>query len=194
MRRDGRVLVLVDGRDVGGQWSRAVLGPALRHLGIPHRFWNVAHGLPSAAGLAAVSTILIGQDGLIGDLGAAGCEPILRAVHEGAGLVSLDGMLQHAPSNYRMAVGLSTRAPLRRASTTEFRVAAESHWIVQERPRAEAVRLRRGVRIMHGRLKPDVTVLATGDGYPILWARGLEDRGCYAAAADPRGDSFALAW
>jgi len=87
MRRDGRVLVLVDGRDVGGQWSRAVLGPALRHLGIPHRFWNVAHVL-----------------------------------------------------------------------------------------------------------KPDVTVLATGDGYPILWARGLEDRGCYAAAADPRGDSVALAW
>jgi len=169
--RGGVVLVLMDSGQPERHWTLHGLTAALRHLGIPFALCDLAAAPPSAEQLAEAAALVIGQEYLTARLGRQLLSDLLGAVHDGLGLVSVDGALGDAEGDYLAAIGLGS-AP-GRASSEAVHVAAGVGWITAARPVEERLALRRPVRLAAATPLRGQVLASDEAGRPALWATTL---------------------
>jgi hypothetical protein len=147
---------------------------ALAHFGIPFRIADLASGPPTDAALAGCRAVLVAQEHLGGRLGPDGQAAILRAVDEGAGLVSLDADLAGYGADWLRAagvVGAGRGGEVVTGGTQTLGVTDTSHPITwwQDGDRRKALKTPTPTALT--RAVDATTLLEDGDGAPMLVAR-----------------------
>jgi len=170
------VVVLVDSSQPEFPLTFETTFAALAHFGIPFRVIDLVNGGPTDAALAGCRAVVIAQEHLGGRLKGLGVAPILRAVHDGMGLVNLDADLAAYGDDLVAAAGLAglgRSGELIADGTQHVAVTDNRHPITWQQDGEFLKLLKVPVPTTLARVvAPDATVLAEDQqGRPLLVAR-----------------------
>jgi hypothetical protein len=160
------ILVVVDSRREEYGWVPAGVYAALNHLGIPYRLVDLATGRLTAAATAVAPAFLFAQEALGDSLSVEEATLVSDAVRAGAGLVSLDPLLDRYQPPLREQLPNAGGGPL---LATGIRTAMTDHYITATRAVGERVAARRPVPVW-GLRGSGAVLLAADDGAALAIA------------------------
>ena len=172
------VVVLVDSSQPEFSFTFETTFAALAHFGIPFRVIDLVSGGPTDAALAGCRAVVIAQEHVGSRLKGLGVAALLRAVHDGMGLVNLDADLATYGDDLVAAAGLAgpgRSGELIADGTQHVAVTDNRHPITWQQDGEFVKLLKVPVPTTRARvIAPDVTVLAEDQqGSPLLVARPL---------------------